>query len=111
MLRSAVLAVTERQLTNKVVTETTVGRTVAKRFVAGEELAEAIAVAVALNQAGMVVSLDHLGEHVSEIGEAERATSSYLLMISMAGWLGRKAPVGSPASTATAAPPSCSKTW
>ena len=78
MLRSAVLAVTERQLTNKVVTETTVGRRVAKRFVAGEELAEAIAVAVALNQAGMVVSLDHLGEHVSEIGEAERATLSYL---------------------------------
>lgn len=78
MLRSAVLAVTERQLTNRLITGTSAGKAVAKRFVAGEELSEAIAVARTLNEAGMVVSLDHLGEHVSEIGEAERATTSYL---------------------------------
>lgn len=78
MIRSAVLAITERSATKKLVTDTPAGRSVARRFVAGDSLAEAVAVTKELNARGMSVSLDHLGEHVSAIEEATAARDSYL---------------------------------
>lgn len=78
MIRSAVLAVTERSVTRRMITDTAAGRAVAKRFVAGDTLQSAIEVAKQLNTKGMRVSLDHLGEHVSEIEEAAAARDSYL---------------------------------
>lgn len=78
MMRSAVLSVTERSTIRKLVTETRAGRAVARRFVAGDRLSDAVAVARDLNAAGMPVSMDHLGEHVAVIDEAERATGAYL---------------------------------
>ena len=78
MIRSAVLAVTERSVTKKLVADTSAGRAVAKRFVAGNSLADAVEVAKELNRQGMTVSLDHLGEHVSAIEEATAAKDSYL---------------------------------
>jgi proline dehydrogenase len=50
----------------------------ARRFVAGETLDEAIAAARACNDAGMMVSLDHLGENVSTISDAQRSRDAYL---------------------------------
>ncbi len=55
-----------------------VGRRVARRFVAGETLEEALAAARACNQKGMLVSLDFLGENVSSEAEARRARDMYL---------------------------------
>lgn len=78
MIRSTVLAVTGRGSVRRLVTETTAGRAVAERFVAGDHLADAVAVARELNASGMPVSMDHLGEHVAAIDEAERATTAYL---------------------------------
>ena len=78
MIRSAMLAVTDRSITKKMITDTSVGRAVAHRFVAGDTLEAAIAVAQDLNARGMHASLDHLGEHVCEIEEAETARDSYL---------------------------------
>lgn len=78
MMRSAVLAVTNRSVVRNVVTRTSVGRAVARRFVAGDRLEDAVAVAKDLNAARMRVSMDHLGEHVSAIAEVERATEAYL---------------------------------
>lgn len=78
MIRSTVLAVTGRDTVRRLVTETTAGRSVAGRFVAGDHLEDAVAVVEELNAAGMSVSMDHLGEHVAAIDEAERATTAYL---------------------------------
>jgi proline dehydrogenase len=78
MMRTAVLSVTDRSIARKLVAGTRMGRAVARRFVAGDTLEEAIAAARQLNADGMAVSLDHLGEHVAVIGEAEAATQSYL---------------------------------
>jgi proline dehydrogenase len=50
----------------------------ARRFVAGETLDEAIAAARACNDAGMFVSLDHLGENVSTTSDAQRTRDAYL---------------------------------
>lgn len=88
MMRSAVLAVADRSVTRGLITQTGVGRAVAQRFIAGDDLSAAIDAARRLNAQGMPVSLDHLGEHVSVIDEAERATASYrecLVAIDQAG--------------------------
>jgi len=48
------------------------------RFVAGEELDEAISAARVCNDQGMLVSLDYLGENVSTAADAHRARDAYL---------------------------------
>ncbi len=50
----------------------------AKRFVAGEELESALRVAGQLNQSGMSVSLNLLGEHVANREDAFRSTAEYI---------------------------------
>lgn len=52
--------------------------TIAKRFVAGETLEEAIHAAKQLNAKGLLVTVDNLGESVHNVAEAERATRAYL---------------------------------
>ncbi len=53
-------------------------RRVARRFVAGETLDEAIAVIRALNQQGMKATLDHLGENVLTVEDAREAANAYV---------------------------------
>ena len=50
----------------------------ATRFVAGETLEQALAVARSLNAEGITVTLDHLGESVSTLAEAAEARDVYL---------------------------------
>jgi proline dehydrogenase len=78
MISSAVLAVTENRWTRKLVTETAPGRRVAERFVAGETLESAVVATRSLNDDGLKVSLDHLGEHVTSIEDAVTAKDAYL---------------------------------
>src|SRR5690242_18301157 len=54
-----------------------IGRTVARRFVAGETLDEALEVARTLNKGSISVSLDHLGENVTVAEEAEATAAEY----------------------------------
>ena len=53
-------------------------RRLSARFVAGETLEEALAVAGKLNAEGIAVTLDHLGESVSTLTEAAEARDVYL---------------------------------
>jgi proline dehydrogenase len=57
-----------------------VSRRVARRFVAGETLDDAIEAAHAVNRAGSSVSLDLLGENVSDEAGARLAADGYLAM-------------------------------
>ncbi len=50
----------------------------ARRFVPGETLDEAVAAARQCNAAGMAVSLDYLGENVATVSDAQRARNAYL---------------------------------
>ena len=50
----------------------------ARRFVAGETLEEAVAAARDCNNQGMLASLDYLGENVSSTADAHRARDAYL---------------------------------
>lgn len=77
-LGKAVLAVTDQSLTRSIFTKTRPGRALSTRFVAGETLDDAAAVAAQLNEQGARVSLDHLGEHVSDVHQALLARDDYL---------------------------------
>jgi proline dehydrogenase len=50
----------------------------ARRFIAGETTAEAIAAARAVESRGLLVTLDHLGESLASLAQADRATREYL---------------------------------
>ncbi len=77
-LGRAVLAITDRSAVRSLFTKTAPGRALSTRFVAGETLDHAAAIATELNDGGARVSLDHLGEHVSDVGQAKRAFDDYL---------------------------------
>ena len=78
MLRAILLKLSENKSFAHWVTSNTRTRRMARRFVAGETLDEAIAAARACNQQGMLASLDYLGENVSSTADAHRARDSYL---------------------------------
>src|SRR5215510_4718319 len=53
----------------------------ARRFIAGETVAEAIAAARATEALGLLHTLDFLGESVASLAEADAATKDYLKVI------------------------------
>jgi len=53
------------------------GRRVSRRFIAGMTVEEAIAVAEQLNSEGIDVTLDSLGESVTEVSQAEESAATY----------------------------------
>jgi proline dehydrogenase len=61
----------------RLITRTRAGQALARRFVAGETLDQAVFVARQLNQAGMAVSLDLLGEEVATPSEVDLAYRGY----------------------------------
>jgi proline dehydrogenase len=56
----------------------TTARGLTRRFIAGNTLADEIAVTRELNAAGILVALDHLGENVSTLQEATISRDQYL---------------------------------
>ena len=84
-LGRATLAITERGPVRKLFTGTRPGRAVSTRFVAGETLDDAIDVARDLNASGARVSLDHLGEHVTDRDAAEAAAADYIAILDRIG--------------------------
>jgi len=53
-------------------------RSFAHRFIAGDSIEDAVAAAWKIQAAGLLVTLDYLGESVTTIGEADAATREYL---------------------------------
>ena len=78
MLRSTLLKLSESKGFARWVTSNQTTRRMSHRFVAGEELEEALSAARVCNDQGMLVSLDYLGENVATAADAQRARDSYL---------------------------------
>ncbi len=74
----AVLATTHNPVARSLFTRTGPGRALAGRFVAGDTADQAVTVARRINGGGMSVSLDLLGEEVSDPVTAEAACEAYL---------------------------------
>ena len=78
MLKDSLLYLAQNPRLKDFVTHNRVGRSAARRFVAGETLEEAIEATHALNQRGIQVALDLLGENVTDAQEALAATHDYI---------------------------------
>jgi proline dehydrogenase len=78
MLRSTLLKLSESPGFAHWVTSNRSTRRMARRFVAGETLDEAIEAARHCNDVGMLASLDYLGENVASTAGAQRARDAYL---------------------------------
>ena len=77
VLRSAFIALSKNRTLRSFCENTRFGRRMSSRFVAGMEIGDALRVAEALNQQGMLVTLDSLGESVSSEVEAHSAAEIY----------------------------------
>jgi proline dehydrogenase len=86
MLRSLLLFLSEREFPKKLLLRSSLGRRLAARFIAGEELDDAIRVARQLNQQGFEVTLDYLGESVHEAAAADEACRVYLDILDRVAW-------------------------
>jgi len=77
VLRSTLIALSKNRTLRRFCEQTRFGRKMSSRFVAGMEIEDALRVAQSLNQQGMLVTLDSLGESVSSATEAHRAAEIY----------------------------------
>ena len=85
MLRSTLLKLSESKALGHWVTTNGTTRRMSHRFVAGESLDEVVQAARELNDQGMLVTLDCLGENVSTTAEAQKARDTYLGMFDRIG--------------------------
>lgn len=81
MFRSLLLYLSEAAWARALITNVGPVHRAAERFVAGESLAQAIEVARRLNDDGLEVTLDHLGEKVTNEQGALQATQDYLALL------------------------------
>jgi proline dehydrogenase len=77
VLRTIFIALSESRWLRGVAERSRFGQRTSSRFVAGREVADAIRVAAAMNQIGASVSIDNLGENVSNADEARSSAQLY----------------------------------
>src|SRR5271154_4251867 len=77
MLRTLFVRLSENQTLRGFAERSALGRRVSGRFVAGTEIADAVRATQAVNKAGMSVSIDNLGENVTNPDEARHSTQLY----------------------------------
>lgn len=78
MLKNTLLYMAQNESIRKFVMTSRAGRGISQRFVAGAGLDEAIEATRVLNQQGLHVTLDHLGENVADAEEAQTTAQGYI---------------------------------
>ncbi len=81
MLRKALLAAAASERIRELVTVTPAARTVVDRYVAGESSEDAVTVARTLRSAGLLVTLDYLGEETSDAQRAAATAAQYVHLL------------------------------
>jgi len=77
MLRTFFVRLSENPSLRSFAERSSVGRRVSGRFVAGTEIADAVRVTQAVNRAGRSVTIDNLGENVTNPDEARHSAKLY----------------------------------
>ena len=77
MLRAAFISLYESRSIRAAAEKTWIGQRVSRRFVAGTTVEEALAATQAMNQLGLGVSVDNLGENVTNADEARHSAQLY----------------------------------
>jgi len=77
VLRAAFIALSESRTLRDLAERSSIGQRTSARFVAGTEVADAIRAAAAVNRFGAGVSIDNLGENVTNADEARASAQLY----------------------------------
>jgi proline dehydrogenase len=77
MLRTFFVRLSENASLRSFAESSSLGRRLSNRFVAGTEIADAVRAAQAINRASMSVSIDNLGENVTNPNEARHSAQLY----------------------------------
>jgi proline dehydrogenase len=77
VLRAAFIALSENRPLRQIAERSSIGQRVSSRFVAGITVDEALRATAATNALGMSVSLDNLGENVTNADEAHHSAQLY----------------------------------
>ncbi len=77
MLRAFFVGLSENRAIRGLAERSSVGRKLSSRFVAGTSIQDAVAATHSVNQLGMHVSLDNLGENVTNAQEARESAALY----------------------------------
>jgi proline dehydrogenase len=74
MLRSFLIYLSKASWAQRIISGWKIARNAASRFIAGENIDDAIRAVKELNKKGIYATLDHLGEHTKNSDAAEKAT-------------------------------------
>lgn len=88
MLRALLLALGRSQLAKKVAVSVPATRRMVARFVPGETVADVLAAARTLADAGLYVSIDFLGEDTRSLRQADMVTDAYIELLRRIGAVG-----------------------
>ncbi|HVS30703.1 MAG TPA: proline dehydrogenase family protein [Thermoanaerobaculia bacterium] len=81
MFRTIFIALSESTMLRAVAERSRIGRRLSSRFVAGMTVQDALAATARTNAAGMTVSVDNLGENVTNVEEASHSAALYREML------------------------------
>lgn len=81
ILRDTILFLSESDLARRIARDAPFARGVARRFVAGETIDDAVRAARTLNESGMTATLDYLGESVKSREEARASADVYAQLL------------------------------
>jgi proline dehydrogenase len=81
MLRALFISLSENRSLRAMAERSAIGRRLSSRFVAGTEVADALRVTQTVNQKGLSVSVDNLGENVTNADEARASAQLYHQML------------------------------
>jgi proline dehydrogenase len=81
MLRAFFISLSENRRLRGIAERSAIGRRLSSRFVAGTEVDDALRVTQKVNQSGLSVSVDNLGENVTNAAEARASAQLYHQML------------------------------
>lgn len=81
MLRQALLGVSRSSSIKTLTVRAPITRSVVQRFVAGERIEEAVAATRELAGAGLLVTIDHLGEDTTDRAQADAVAGEYAALL------------------------------
>jgi proline dehydrogenase len=81
VLRAAFISLSESKSIRSAAEKTWFGQRLSRRFVAGTQVEDALSATRAMNRLGLSVSVDNLGENVTNAGEARHSAQLYHQML------------------------------
>jgi proline dehydrogenase len=91
VLRALFISLSESGSLRAIAEKSAIGRRISTRFVAGTQVEDVLRATKAINQAGATVSIDNLGENVTNVEEARESAGLYHQLLDDIARLGLKA--------------------